>query len=115
MKELIMYHGSEFDAYRVHEDGSWNGSFKQYLEEHGSRPILGRVAHLQTNGKLERFFREYKRHKSVFSSIDEFMRWYNNRPLGSLEFECLGPPDEAFIRKCPLEANFALGHRLFRL
>jgi putative transposase len=50
------------------------------LEEHGIRPIMGRVAHLQTNGKLERFFREFKRHRSDFSSTDEFMNWHNDRP-----------------------------------
>jgi putative transposase len=115
MRELIMDHGSEFGAHRVHEDGSWNGSFKQHLEKHGIRPILGRVAHPQTNGKLERFFREYKRHRPKFSSIDEFMSWYNNRPHGSLEFERLETPDKAFIRKMPLEAHFAIGHRLFGL
>jgi transposase InsO family protein len=104
MRELMMDHGSEFGAHRVHEDGSWNGSFK-HLEKHGIRPILGRVAHPQTNWKLKRFFREYKRHRPDFFSIDEFMTWYNNRPHGSLEFERLETPDKAFIRKMPLEAH----------
>jgi putative transposase len=73
MRELIMDHGSEFGAHRVHEDGAWNGGFKQHLEKYSIKPILGSVAHPQTNGKLERFFQEYKRHRSVFSSIDEFI------------------------------------------
>jgi len=115
MRELIMDHGSEFGAHRVHEDGTWNGGFKQHLEEYGIRPILGSVAHPQTNGKLERFFREYKRHRADFHSIDEFVNWYNNRPHGSLEFDRLETPDMAFIRKMPLEAYFAVGHRLFGL
>jgi putative transposase len=41
------------------------------------------------------------------------MNWYNGRPHGSLEFERLETPNKAFIRKMPLEAYFAVGHRLF--
>jgi putative transposase len=115
MRELIMDHGSEFGAHRVHDDGTWEGDFKQHLEKYGIRPILGRVAHPQTNGKLERFFQEYKRHRYAFSSIDEFINWYNNRPHGSLEFDRLETPDIAFRRKMPLEAYYAIGQRLFGL
>ena len=63
MRELIMDHGSEFGAHRVHEDGTWNSGFKQQLEKLGIKPILGSLAHPQINGKLERFFQEYKRHR----------------------------------------------------
>jgi transposase InsO family protein len=115
MRELIMDHGGEFGAHRVHEDGTWNGDFKNHLEKHGIKPILGSVAHPQTNGKLERFFQEYQRHRAVFHSIDEFIKWYNDRPHGSLEFERLETPDKAFVRKMPLEAFYAIGHRLFGL
>jgi len=115
MRELIMDHGSEFGAHRVHEDGTWNGNFKQYLEKYGIKPILGSVAHPQTNGKLERFFQEYKRHRAAFHSIGEFINWYNNRPHGSLEFERLETPEMAFRRKMPLEAYYAIGRRLFGL
>jgi putative transposase len=115
MRELIMDHGSEFGAHTVHEDGTWNGGFKEYLEMLGIKPILGRVAHPQTNGKLERFFQEYSRHRCAFSSIDEFINWYNDRPHGSLEFERLETPDRAFRRKMPLEAYYAIGCRLFGL
>ncbi len=61
-----MDHGSEFGAHRVHDDGTWEGDFKQHLEMYGIKPILGRVAHPQTNGNLERFFQEYKRQDTRF-------------------------------------------------
>jgi putative transposase len=51
-----MDHGSELGAHRVHENGSWNGSFKQHLEKHGIRPILGRIVHPQTNGEVGTVF-----------------------------------------------------------
>ena len=115
MRELIMDHGSEFGAHRIHDDGSWNSDFKDHLEKYGIKPILARVKHPQTNGKLERFYQEYKRHRSAFSSFEGFISWYNERPHGSLDLERLETPEMAFRRKMPLEVYFAIGHRLFGL
>ena len=115
MRELIMDHGSEFGAHRIDEDGNWNGIFKQHLEKYSIKPILARVNHPQTNGKLERWFQEYERHRSAFNSFDMFIEWYNNRPHGSLDFERLETPEQAFRRKMPLEAYFGIGYRLFGL
>jgi putative transposase len=56
MRELILDHGSESGAHRIHDDGSWNSKFKDHLKKYGIKPILARVKHPQTNGKLERFF-----------------------------------------------------------
>ena len=81
-----MNHGSEFGAHRIHDDVSWSGAFKDHLERYGIKLILARIKHPQTNGKLERFFEEYKRHRSAFSSLGEFINWYNDRPHGSLNF-----------------------------
>jgi len=115
MRELISDHGSEFGAHRVHEDGSWEGDFKEHLTKYGIKPILARIKHPQTNGKLERWFYEYQRHRTDFASFDEFIEWYNNRPHGSLDFERLETPELAFRRKMPLEVYFRIGHRLFGL
>jgi putative transposase len=115
MREIIMDHGAEFGAHRIHEDGKWNSDFKKHLERHGIKPILAKVKHPQTNGKLERWFGEYQRHRLAFSSFEEFRDWYNNRPHGSLDFEHLETPEKAFRRKMRLEMYFAIGHRLFGL
>ncbi len=56
LRELILDHGSEFGAHRIHEDGTWHSQFKDRLEMHGIKPILARVKHPQTNGKLEKWF-----------------------------------------------------------
>ena len=32
MRELIFDHSSAFGAHRVHENGDWDGDFKQHLE-----------------------------------------------------------------------------------
>jgi putative transposase len=55
--------------------------------------------HPQKNGKLERFSGEYKRYRHAFSSFEEFIEWYKNRPHGSLEFERFETLERAFRRK----------------
>ena len=110
MRELILDHGSEFGAHRIRDDGGWNSDFKDHLEKYGIKPILARVNHPQTNGKLERFFSEYKKHRAAFFSFDQFADWYNNRPHGSLNLDQLETPEMAFCRKMRREAYFSIGN-----
>jgi transposase InsO family protein len=115
MREFIMNHGSEFGAHRINEKGEWDGEFKQHLLKYEIKPILARVKHPQTNGKIEKWFDAYQRFRKHFSSFEEFVDWYNNRPHGSLNFEKLETPEQAFWRKMRPEAIFGIGHRLFGL
>jgi putative transposase len=115
MREMIMDHGSEFGAHRIPENGKWNGQFKIHLEKHGIKPILARVKHPQTNGKLEKWFDVYRRFRLDFDSLPVFLDWYNDRPHGSLNFDKIETPNQAFMRKMPQEAFFAIGNRLFGL
>ncbi len=115
LRELIMDHGSEFGAHRRDENGKWEGEFKQHIVSLGIKPILARVKHPQTNGKLEKWFDAYQRFWKFFATFEEFVDWYNNRPHGSLNFEELETPEQAFWRKLQPEAVFGIGHRLFGL
>jgi putative transposase len=115
LRELMMDHGSEFGAHRRDENGNWDGEFKRYIVSLGIKPILARVKHPQTNGKLEKWFDAYQRFRKFFATFDEFVEWYNNRPHGSLNFEKLETPEQAFWRKLQTEAIFGIGHRLFGL
>ena len=115
MRELIMDHGSEFGAHRIDENGEWDGEFKQHILKYGIKPILAGVKHPQTNGKLEKFFDAYQRFRKFFPTFDDFIEWYNNRPHGSLDFDELETPEQAFWRKLPMEAILGIGIRLFGL
>jgi len=113
LRELIMDHGSEFGAHRRDENGYWDSVFKQYLKMRNIQPILARVKHPQTNGKIEKWFDAYKRFRDEFSSLDEFIDWYNNRPHGSLDFEQLESPEIAFWKRMPQAAILGNGFRIF--
>jgi putative transposase len=113
LRELIMDHGSELGAHRRDENGDWDREFKQYLGTHDIRPILARVKHPQTNGKIEKWFDTYKRFRYEFASLDEFIVWYNNRPHGSLDFDNLESPELAFWRRLPQAAILGIGINVF--
>ena len=113
LRELIMDHGSEFGAHRRDENGCWDSEYKKYLETKGVHPILAWVKHPQTNGKVEKWFDSYDRFRYEFSSLDEFVVWYNNRPHGSQDFENFESPELAFWRRLPQEAILGMGIRVF--
>lgn len=56
------------------------------------------------NGKIERWFQEYLRHRSKFNSANEFKDWYNDRIHGYLELEWGETQNEAFVRKMQPES-----------
>jgi transposase InsO family protein len=87
--------------------------FQKYLKTRGIRHIPSRVKNPQTNGKMERWVQEYKRHRDKFKSSEEFMAWYNNRLHGALDLENAETPNEAFLRKLRPEALLGMFLRNF--
>jgi len=73
--------------------------FQVFLEENGIRYIPSRRNNPQTDGKIERFWLEYDRHRWRFESIEEFIRWYNQRMHGTLWVDIGECPQEALFRK----------------
>lgn len=101
IKQCISDHGSQFIANVT--DG--NSKFKKYLTAQGIKQILCRIKHPQSNGKVEKWFETYDKHRQAFKTKEEFMHWYNEvRPHRSLNFEILETPQQAFIRKMHAEA-----------
>ena len=95
IRQCICDHGSQF----VSNLGG-DSRFATYLGKKGIKQILCRIKHPQSNGKIEKWFDCYDRHREAFKSIEEFLHWYNDvRPHRSLRFDVLETPSQAFIRK----------------
>ncbi|MEK7123304.1 MAG: HAD-IC family P-type ATPase, partial [Patescibacteria group bacterium] len=73
--------------------------FELFLIKHKIQHIPSRRKNPQTNGKLERFWQEYNRHRWRFKKLEEFLDWYNARLHGALRLDWAETPNEAFIRK----------------
>jgi len=86
--------------------------FEQYLKKQGIRYIPSRKSNPQTNGKLERFWYEYDKHRFSFENIQQFIDWYNARIHGALWLEIGEKPKEAFMRKLPPENLLGLFMRM---
>ena len=94
IEQCISDHGSQFTGIE----------FTNFLISKGIKPILCKIKHPQSNGKVERFFGLYKAKRNCFSNKEEFLHWYNFvRPHLSLDFEKLETPAQAFIRKMKAE------------
>ncbi|MCC7573603.1 MAG: DDE-type integrase/transposase/recombinase [Candidatus Methanofastidiosum sp.] len=98
--EVITDRGSEFYANRRDKCGNASHSFEEFCKSYDIKHILCRRAHPQTNGKVEKWFHLYKRHRSGFESFEMFVHWYNEiRPHMSLDWDNLETPEKAFWRK----------------
>jgi len=95
IKQCICDHGSQF----VSNLGG-DSRFVAFLGKNGIKQILCRIKHPQSNGKIEKWFDCYDRHREAFNSIEKFLHWYNDvKPHRSLKFDILETPSQAFIRK----------------
>lgn len=104
IKQCISDHGCQFTA---NQEGA-ESTFKQFLDKQGIKQILCRIKHPQSNGKIEKFFHLYERHRDAFPTLEAFTHWYNHvRPHLSLDFSTLETPWKAFQRKmrCKNEKN----------
>lgn len=96
--------GSQFYPNKKDKNGEADSVFRDDLGSKEIKHIPSRRNNPQTNGKIERWFQEYLRHRNKFNSANEFKNWYNDRIHGSLKLEWDETPNEAFVRKMKPEA-----------
>ena len=103
--------GTQFFNSALDKHGNRNKSkFELYLEEKGIEFIPSRRKNPPTNGKVERRWLEYDRHRWRFNSLQEWVDWYNNRLTTALDIEFYETPNKAFIRKLPNFFAIAWGY-----
>lgn len=85
------------------------GQFETHLATLGIDHVPSRVKNPQTNGKLERIWFEYDKHRWRFPTLQEYIAWTNDRPHSSHGY---ATPNQAWQRKLPPEVLVGLHHRL---
>jgi putative transposase len=101
-REILTDHGTQFVS-------AWDRDhshhlFKEFLEKNTIIHIVARVKHPQTNGKIERWFGLLEQKLNRFSSVDDFVHWYNTiKPHMSLNLDECETPEQAFWRKLSSE------------
>jgi putative transposase len=99
-KSILSDHGSTFYAVESVAREKGLTEFEKYLLKSKIKFITGRVDHPQTNGKIEKFFDIFEKKVKFFSSIEEFMSWYNcDRPHGAFDLSKLETPVQMFYKK----------------
>ncbi|MHB8566433.1 MAG: integrase core domain-containing protein [Nitrososphaerales archaeon] len=93
---ILSDHGTTFYSMESERREKGMTEFEKCLLKHKIRFIVSRVRHPQTNGKIEKFFDIFENKIKWFSSIEEFMKWYNEVR-----------PHEALDLKTPVEASYA--------
>lgn len=100
IREVITDRGSQFTANKTDKKGKHKSKFAIFCNENRIKQILCRVKHPQSNGKIERWFGLYRQKRDMFSSLSEFVYWYNHiKPHLSLNMKVLETPEMAFRRK----------------
>ncbi|MBU4071027.1 MAG: DDE-type integrase/transposase/recombinase [Candidatus Thermoplasmatota archaeon] len=97
VREVITDHGSEFYANTRDKNGNADHQFENFCRDSGIKQILCRYNHPQSNGKIEKWFDTYDKHRSEFETLEDYIHWYNEvRPHMSLDYKNLETPEQAF-------------------
>ena len=113
IRECISDHGTQFYADKRDKQGNAVHVFEGFLKAEGVKQILCGVNHPQTNGKVEKWFDVYERHRDRYGSVGELLDWFNDRLHGSLNLRFAESPSQVFIRKLPQECWFWIARELF--
>jgi len=87
--------------YNNHKNPDNLTDFQKHLLASNIKHIVSRRNNPQTNGKLERRWLEYDKHRWRFISLEEWIDWHNERLTTALAIEYYETPKTAFIAKLP--------------
>jgi transposase InsO family protein len=101
--------GPQFYANTQQNKRPGKSQFQEHLERHGIQFIPSRAHNPQTNGKLERLWFEYDKHRWRYGSLQEWIDWTNDRPHSAHRY---ATPNEAWQAKLPPETLVGLFTRV---
>lgn len=112
VREVNTDHGAQFvKTGPIDNPRTWH-AFGRFLASRRIHHAVSRVNHPQTNGKLERLWREYDLHRWRFAKLGGFIEWYNSQIHDALWRERFETPSEAWQRKLPPECLLGLHLRV---
>ena len=63
LREVLTDRGTQFYASKRDNEGNAENGFELFLRDQGIKHILARVKHPQTNGKIEKWYDMYEKHR----------------------------------------------------
>ena len=106
VREVNTDRGAQFYANLAEGKERGETEFERYLKEEGVRHVVSRVNNPQTNGKIERLWLEYDKHRWRYRTLKEWIEVSNDLIHGALRE--LETPREAWQRKLPEESLLRL-------
>ena len=98
IRECISDHGTQFYLTNEISMEMRITCLRKFFRTEVVKQILCRVKHPQTNGKEEKWFDFYEKHRGRYNSMAELIGWYNNRMHGSLNLRVCETPNQAILR-----------------
>jgi len=114
LKQVLTDRGTQFYASKRDNEGNAENGFELFLKDQGIKHILARVKHPQTNGKIEKWYDTYEKHRMEYESFEEFVKWYNTvRYHESLDTNhYLQTPEDAFWSRLHEESKLGMFYAL---
>lgn len=101
--------GSQFYANEQAGKREGDSEFERRLEQLGIGFVPNRPHSPQSNGKSERLWYEYDKHRWRFHTLADYIAWTNDRPHSAHRY---ATPNQAWVRKLPVEVLVRLHQRL---
>ncbi len=100
--------GSQFYANKQVGKNAGESQFQAFLATQAIHHAVSRANNPQTNGKLERLWHEYDKHRWRYANLAEWIACNNDQLHTTLWTELYETPDEAWQRKLPPESLLGL-------
>jgi putative transposase len=110
IKQLNCDHDSNF----INNMSNKPTAFMKIMNTNGIKLVASSIGNPQTNGKLERFWYEYDKHRNRFNSFQKFVDWYHELIHGELDPHNFLTPEEAFLRRMPEGSLVGMFGRLIK-
>jgi transposase len=101
--------GSQFYANEQKGKDIGYSKFEIHLAQLGIDFVPNKPHSPESNGKSERLWYEYDKHRGRFANLQGYIDWTNDRPHSHHQY---ATPNQAWTRKLPVETLVGLHHRL---